>query len=592
MQPNFYRKVFVIRNLPQNITENNKDIFMSLLQTPNTTISLHIGNVNANEVKKLVDKQINNTNTGLFKAKVTDQIEARNEIDELTAFYRDCQKTSANGSSMKSVNVFIETYGKDKKTLDENINKLTTKCQSLSISIEECLLRQREGFVGVCPVGTDTRGRLLANTIPSNTFGQLYMFSESSLNDPKGMILGKTIDNGIVSLDVWGRTHARTSSNIVIIGLTGQGKSYLVKKIISQQYPRGTVIFSLDVENEYSHECTELGGTNINCARGNFAINPLQVRYFRNKNDDDEDFDDDIAAFSAENTPFFQHLSWLSDFFKVLIPFLSNNKNTDASMQLSAVKIFVQDLYKKFGIDENTDFTKLSPKDYPIMSDLYNYIYDVMEHREKYDFYRMIDETVIKHLLLNLYEVHKGSLSPLFNKHTNIVNNRFINFNIQELLMGSEDNTQAVLFNILTYIWGRIITRTDNIMLIIDELHLFLNRDNPTIAKYLNTFVRRARKYNASLLTATQKIADCLDEKLAQYTAAILDTPTYKFLFYPGEVESDLLKKKLRLTDGEIASISLPNQGNCLLKVANDKYNLVVGELPFEKALFGKGGGV
>lgn len=591
IQPNFLRKVFVVRNLPESIKGSNKTVFLELMQTPNTTISMRLSHMDAMQVKNLVDKQINDVHTGLFKRKVTDQIKAQGDLEELKEFYRDCQKTSANGSAMKYLNIFIEIYGSNQEELSKNIKKLHIRCQSLGVSIEECYLRQKEGFVGVCPIGSDTRGKLLANNIPSNTLGQLYMFSSSSLNDPHGMILGKTVDNGMMSLDIWLRTATRTNSNIIVIGDSGQGKSHLLKKIISQQRPRNTVIFVIDAENEFSTLCRKLNGTNINCAKGNFVLNPLEIRHFRNANDDEEGWDADISAFSADNSPFFQHLSWLTDFYKVLIPSLSSRHNTEAVMQLNALKIFTQDLYNKFGITEETDLSKLSATDYPIFSDLYAYILDVCNNPLKYDFYKMIDSKVIMDLLLLLHDVYKGSLSPLFNKHTNIPNSDYINLNILELLSGSLDNTQAVLFNFLTYIWGRVITKKQKVMLVIDELHLFLNGDNPTVVKYLNSFVRRTRKYDASLIPATQKIMDCLDERIALHTAAIFDTPTYKFLFYPGTVDFDKMKNKLHLSDGEVSSISVSNQGNCLLKIADDKYHVKIGLLPYERELFGSGGG-
>lgn len=583
-QPNFLRKEFIIKNFPQTIKSYNNELLKQIVQTPNTTISIRISDMDSLQVKRLVDKQFNNSYAGFFRRKRTDKLEAEGEYDNLTEFYRECQKSSTQGGAVKYVNVFIEVYGESRDELKANVERLTRTCESHGVSIEECKLRQKEGFIGVSPIGWDTQGYLLANNIPSNTFGRLYPFSASSLNDPQGMILGRTIDKGIFCLDIWGRDLYRTNSNIVIIGDSGQGKSYLIKKIIAQQRLRGTVVFCFDSEGEYVDLTERMGGTNINCSIGNFVINPLEVRSFRNADDDEVGADKDLDAFKKGQTPFFQHLSWLSDFYTVLIPSID-------ALHLAALKIFTQDVYKKFGIDDTTDFSKLTSKDYPIFSDLYEYIHHVLNHREDYGFYQMIGDSIIKNLLLLLHDVYKGSLSPLFNKHTNVVNSDFINFDIQELQAGSQDNMQAVLFNFLAYIWSRIIRKEINILLALDELYLVMNRDNPVVAKYLNSFVRRSRKYEASLLTGTQKLKDCLDEKIAYLTAAIFDTPTYKFLFFPGDVEAKTLKDKLSLTTGEINAIKESKQRNCLCKMGRDKFHMSVGSLPFEAELFGAGGG-
>ncbi|RPF47709.1 type IV secretory pathway VirB4 component [Hydrogenoanaerobacterium saccharovorans] len=592
LQTNFYRKTLVVRNLPQNITSGNNDILKKIIQRPNTTVHIRISDMNGEQVKKLVDKQFNNKSSGFFATKQTKVLETANDVNTLTAFYNDCLQNAGSGGGVKYVNIYIELYGKTVAELEENIKAISSEFSASGITLEDFVLRQKDGFLGVSPIGSDTRGKLLANNIPSNTFGRMYPFSASYINDHTGMLLGKTIDNGIISIDNNVRSKSRTNTSIAIVGDPGQGKSWLIKKIICQKALRHATIFNFDSDrDEYCDEFKKLGGTNINCARGDFAINPMQVRGFRDKQIDDLEWDE--TAYEADifqdtkalETPFYQHLSWLSDFFKVLIPSIN-------PIQLAALKILMQDVYKKFGIDENTDISVLKPTDYPIFSDLYEFIDDILENPKKYSgLYKMIDDTVLKELLLLLYDVHKGSLSPLFNKHTNIINSKLINFNIKELLTGSSDNMQAVLFNYLTYIWNRIICGEKNVMLAIDELHLLVNRDNLMVVKYLNSFVRRARKYEATLLTGTQRLADCLDPAIVHITASILDTPTYKFIFYPGNVDMDLVQQKLQLTKGEVDSIRYSNQRHCLLKAGKDNYHMIVGSLPFEAELFGTGGG-
>ena len=457
------------------------------------------------------------------------------------------------------------------------------------MTIERCTLRQKQGLFGVSPIGYDTWGKLMANNIPSSTFGRLYPFSASSLIDPEGLPIGRTSDMGEVLFDMWLRNIIRTNSNIAIIGESGQGKSHLIKKLVCLQCAIQTGLFIVDSENEYTAVVNRLGGTNIECTAGQYGINPLQVRTFRDASDEDAtadlDFDPDIEAFQKGAPPFFQHLSWLRDFFKITLPGIT-------TIQLAALMILAQDTYKKKGLNEETDFTKVDSSDYPVLGDLYEYIGDVLDDRTKYGFYRMIDDSVLKELLLLLHEICFGALSPIMNRHTSLPNGQLINLNIQQLRTGSEDHLQAVLFNYLTYYWQRVMAREGRLILVLDELYLFLNRGNPTIAKYLNSFTRRARKYEGALITSTQKLGDCLDKDLAFYTVAIFDTPTYKFLFFPGNVDFELMKEKLSLTSGEISCINTSQQRNCLLKIGNVyKYHMTVGTLAFEAEYFGSGGG-
>lgn len=60
-------------------------------------------------------------------------------------------------------------------------------------------------------------------------------------------------------------------------------------------------------------------------------------------------------------------------------------------------------------------------------------------------------------------------MSILFNGHTNIKNANMINFSVAALLEGSKDRTQAVLFNITTWIWTQVTKRERSIAFNIDE---------------------------------------------------------------------------------------------------------------------------
>lgn len=586
IQPGLYRKTLVVRNLPQDITSDNNGFLRAIVQHKNCTVMTRVDAMPPAQVTKLVDKQFGNATVGLFRRRQTQVLEAERDADALASFYRDTLAKAGDGS-VKYVNIFVELYGKTQKELEEAANSFSNTCRAWGVTLEEFTLRQKEGYIGVSPIGSDTRSILLANNIPSSTMGQLYPFSASYLNDPHGMQLGRTVDNGIISVDINYRDAMRTNGNILLVGAPGQGKSYVIKKMIPQLYLSGFVCFVIDSENEFGDEIVALGGTNINCARGKYVINMFQVRSFRavqDDDDDDDDFDPTIEAFQRGASPLLQHLSWLSDFFKVLIP------DIDA-VHLAALRILVQDVYERANITDQTDFSKLSPEDYPIMSDVYEYIELVLSDRKAYPFYQMLDDAVLKRLLLLLYDVYKGSLSQQFNKHSNITNSDLINININELLAGSEEQMQAVLFNYLTYIWSRTMTRTQRIFFAIDEVYLLMNRDNPTVVKYLNSFSRRARKYEGHLLVATQRIMDCLDKEIVHHTAAVFDIPTYKFLFYPGNIDLQTMQAKLNLNDAEVESIRYSNKGHCLFKCGNDNYDMVIGTLPYEKELFGVGGG-
>lgn len=110
--------------------------------------------------------------------------------------------------------------------------------------------------------------------------------------------------------------------------------------------------------------------------------------------------------------------------------------------------------------------------------------------------------------------------------------------------------------------------------------------------KYLSSFIRRSRKYNALIGTATQQVADCLREDIAMYTAALFNVSSYKFLFYPGDIDLDMMREKLKLSEGEMLKISKPRKRHCLVCAGDERYYIEVGSFDYEKELFGKAGGL
>lgn len=120
-------------------------------------------------------------------------------------------------------------------------------------------------------------------------------------------------------------------------------------------------------------------------------------------------------------------------------------------------------------------------------------------------------------------------------------------------------------------------------------MHLFLR--NPYMRKLLQSSVYRARKYNGMIGCCTQRVLQCLNSEYDEEVSAILDMSPTKFLFHPGPVDHDVIKDKLKLTDGESNYISNSHKGHCLVMAGHERYAVHIGKMPHEDALFGSGGG-
>lgn len=465
-----------------------------------------------------------------------------------------------------SVNIYIEIYG---KTMDELANleqQVKIELAGVGITYDQLNYEQRNGFSSVQPLGSD-HFILCSNNLPSKTAAALYPFSYSSLIHPHGMPLGRTDRGGPVYADIFQRDDQITNGVFFISGSAGQGKSYLQKKILTFMVTRGVHCYVMDPENEYSDVTRGLGGVVIDCASGNHKINIFEVR--RIKLEDDVEEGAELPEISNESPMFLQHLSWLKDEFRIMMPEMPDST-------LRALMILVQGMYASVGIDQHTDFDRLRHEDYPTFSTLYDFVQKQLGKNS----YPMLTKEMISEVLLYINDPTYGELSNIFNGTTTIdvKNNPLICFSMGALLEGSEQRLQAVENNLNTYIWSIVLLREFQVLLSFDELYMYL--EQPLMAKYISYFARRSRKYNACIGVATQQLQDCLDESVRRYSSPIINMSSFKFLFYSGQVDLQDMKEALKLTDGEAACISVSNKRHCLLKAGNGKYYMEVGTLP------------
>ncbi|MEG0340091.1 MAG: DUF87 domain-containing protein, partial [Oscillospiraceae bacterium] len=434
----------MIKNLPMSF--ETLCFLRAAAQIKDTTMTLHISEMNKGTAVHLINKQLDNTLGNTVHRKGVEQIDASEEHGKMTEFYREF---SRNKDKMFYLNVYIECYASD-------IQELNSRRMNVTAALEKCSYEvlnsdQIAGFTSVCPIGFDKLS-MLANNVPGISLAAMFPFSYSTRIDPEGLYLGKTADGGYFFLDLFKNDMNKSNGNICIYGESGYGKSYLLKKIIDQMLIRPNVgAFSFDYENEYSRLFTKLGGISINAVDNKYMLNPLEVRAFRTFRDDIEADETDFAAFTYKNF-LAQHLSWLKEFMPYVIPYIKG-------LELDLLMALINELYFTFDITEKSDFENLQPNDYPTFSDLYEFTQKVIDNKKDYELFRLFPNDNFANILLMLKDLKDGSLAPMFNGHTYLPTATKMNINIQELVLGDNHRTQAYLFNMTTYMWSKIIQR-------------------------------------------------------------------------------------------------------------------------------------
>ena len=471
--------------------------------------------------------------------------------------------------------VFIELCTRDTDGLRSLRDDVTATLTRSKLGADRIFLRQREGFLAVNPAGDNVFGILYERVLPASSAANLFPFNYSGKNDPHGFYIGKDRYGSNIILDLDRRAEDKTNANVLILGNSGQGKSFLLKLLLCNILASGKSVICLDAEHEQDYLCKELDGCFADIMSGQYIINPLEPKLWNEENEDDPDAP---AAF-RQRTRLSQHISFLKDFFRAY-------KDFD-HRQIDTIELMLERLYKKWGLNDHTDFRSMRPGDYPTLSDLYDVIEDAYQHydREENPLY---PRELLQEVLLGLHSMCRGAESKFFNGHTNITSHRFLVFGVKELLHASAGVKNAMLFNLLSYLSDKLLTE-GNTAAALDELYIWLS--NPTAVEYIRNTLKRVRKKESSLIMASQNLEDFDAPSVREMTRPLFAIPTHQFLFNAGSVDRRFYMDNLQLEESEFELISRPQNGVCLFKCGNERYLLEVHAPEHKKKLFGEGGG-
>lgn len=570
---NTVRRVIALRNYP---LETEKMALLSKLgEQNNITLKVYFNKMGQNEYKKSIEGSVNKNTNEASEYQIIKRTQAQQHLGLATDLIKFL---NANPDErMFSVCVFIEIIGETKDEMEDTFNDVRFLLEG--ITFDNLFLHQKEGFLSVNPVGKNQFGIQFERHMPTSSVANLFPLSYSEKIDPEGFKLGRDKSGGniIINFDKRNKTH--TNSNIIILGNAGEGKSFLLKLIQVNWRLKGQNLIGLDPEFESKELVENLGGTYMDLMSGKYIINVLEPKVFSEGLEDGGiEKDENVDAFS-KSTQLSQHISFLRDFFKTY--------KDMATVLLDTVEIMLEKTYKNFDIDYNTDLNGKRNTDYPILSDLYSTI------KNEFDNYSNLKNPIytkenLQELMLNLYSICCGSDSPYFNGHTNIKSYDFLIFGVKNLMESADNLKNAMLFNLLTYMNGKLLSE-GNTTCFIDEFYLFL--DNPTTVKYIRNYMKRVRKKDSAIVLASQNIEDYLQKDIAELTKPLFAIPTYKFLFYPGSIDKKLYCSLLNINDSEYNLIKAPSRGNCLFVSGTEKYNLQVEAPEYKSKLFGTAGG-
>ena len=566
-----YRSAWVIREYPPSTEE--LAILSSLADKSGVTLRIYHRLVEHMEQRRIIQNATRKNKMKRIADDVNDAIEAEGNLQDVMEL---AAALNRNKEPLLHCSVFIELKAKSLESLKELQSEVGMELTRAKISVDRLTLRQKEGFLSVLPVGSNQFGAQYERVLPASSAANFYPFNYSGKTDSHGLYIGRDKYGTNILVDFDKRAEDKTTSNILILGNSGQGKSYLMKLLLTNLRESGKSIICLDPEAEYEDLCVSLGGCYIDFLSGAYTINPLEPKAW---SDGTEDTESDSPEAFRKVTRLSQHIAFLKDFFRCYKEFNDS--------QLDTIEILLAKLYARFGITDFTDYDKLRPTDYPTMEDFYHLCEEEYMTYDKQRKYLYTEET-LQEVCLGINSMCVGSESKYFNGHTNITDGDFLCFGVKGLMDSNKRLKDAMLFNILSFMSNQLLGK-GNTVASVDELYLFLT--NMTAIEYIRNCMKRVRKKNSSVVLASQNIEDFLIPSIREFTKPLFSIPTHHFLFNAGQINPKEYMDALQVEPSEFELIKYPERGTCLYRCGNERYLLQVKAPDYKAALFGKAGG-
>ncbi|AFV02397.1 hypothetical protein DHBDCA_p1368 [Dehalobacter sp. DCA] len=569
---NTYRSVWALREYPTATDE--QAILRHLGEKDGVTLHIYTRHVSPVEERKIISNAANKNRMQRSSTQDLQQtVTAESNLQDVAAIITQMHRSK---EPLLHAAVYIELSAHDPDQLKLLQTEVLTELVRSKLNVDRLLLRQQQGFLSVIPSGWNVFDDQFERVLPASSVANLYPFNYSGKTDPNGFYLGRDKFGSNILVDFNRRADDKTNANILILGNSGQGKSYLLKLILCNLRESGMKIICLDPEMEFEDLTNNLGGCFIDLMTGEYIINVLEPKTWDEAGDPK---DTEAPQAFQQTSKLSQHISFLKDFFRVY-------KDFD-DRQIDTIEIMLSKLYDKWSITDHSNFDRLKPDDYPILSDLYELVeseYKEFDERKR----QLYTADTLREICLGLHSLCKGAESKFFNGHTNIISSEFVTFGVKGLLQASKNLRNALLFNVLSYMSNELLT-AGSTAASIDEFYLFLS--NLTAVEYVRNFMKRVRKKDSAVILSSQNLEDFNIDGIREYTKPLFSIPAHAFLFNAGNIDKRFYMDTLQLEESEYNLIRYPQRGVCLYKCGNERYNLMVQAPEHKARLFGKAGG-
>src|SRR3990167_9550227 len=266
----FYRTLFVV-GYPRYVSPNWLSSLISFDHP--LYLSMFIYPTQSGEILKDLRRKI-----AEMEATIEADIKAGKVVDPTIQVQLDdaltLQAELAQGSErFFQFGFYITIPADSKEELDRYTKEVESSLAALLIVAKKSTLEMESGFKSTIPMFADKLQ--IWRNMDTTSLATMFPFSTASLTANEGILYGVNQHDG--SLIIFDR-FTLENANSVILGKSGGGKSFLVKRGSLRQPLMGSETIIIAPENEYQKMCAVFGGEFVSFSISSpYKINPFEL---------------------------------------------------------------------------------------------------------------------------------------------------------------------------------------------------------------------------------------------------------------------------------------------------------------------------
>jgi hypothetical protein len=431
------------------------------------------------------------------------------------------RRLTASQEKAFHVSMYLTLTCASRRALESGAERIQSAARAMLCQLEPCTFRMLDGYLATRPFGVDRLRR--KRVLDTSALATFMPWLDPELEEPGGLVVGRNRATGRPVLVEPFDQSRYANANIAVFGHSGAGKTYLLSTLAMGALGRGTQVYIIDPEHEYGNLAKHLGGVDVQLALGSgHALNVLELRPSDGRTE-----------------------AWLGP------------ATADAVDLCTTVC---------GGLDQ---------PERALLEAAVRAAYGEVEQPLLRDVACRLPEGSRVALVLQRWV--NGSLGQMFSAPTNIdLEAPIVVFGMREL---REEMIAPVHFLLAEALWTRIKRRDRRRMLIVDELGLLF--EDATIRRFVVSLARRIRKYNGSLVFATQNPGDLLSSEPGSVVAT---NPALVFFGAQRPGEAAKLQRTFHLSPHQRTILETARRGEFLLAAGPDRLAVSVQAPPWQEA--------